>query len=44
MVDIDDDGVHAGLPANRMSEQVRSVLPEAVTLEDLEGREVAAHA
>ena len=30
--------------ANRASEQVRSGLPDSVTLEDVEVREVAAHA
>ncbi len=30
--------------ANRMSEQVRSAVPGAVTLENVEVREVAAHA
>jgi hypothetical protein len=30
--------------ADRMSEQVRSAVPEAMTLEDVEVREVAAHA
>jgi hypothetical protein len=30
--------------ANRMSEQVPSMIPDAVTLEDVEVREVAAHA
>ncbi len=30
--------------ANGMSEKVRSVVPDAVTLEDVEVREVAAHA
>jgi hypothetical protein len=30
--------------ANRMSEQVPSMIPEAVTLEDVEVREVAANA
>jgi hypothetical protein len=30
--------------ANRMSEQVPSMVPDAVTLEDVEVREVAAHA
>ena len=30
--------------ANRMNEQVKSAVPEAMTLEDVEVREVAAHA
>lgn len=30
--------------ANAMSERVRSILPDAVTLEDVEVREVTAHA
>lgn len=30
--------------ANSVSEQVRSMVPDAVTLEDVEVREVAAHA
>ncbi len=30
--------------ANQMSEQVRSAVPGAVTLENVEVREVAAHA
>jgi hypothetical protein len=30
--------------ANSMSEQVRSMVPDAVTLEDVEVREVVAHA
>ncbi len=30
--------------ANGMSEQVRSMVPDAVTVEDVEVREVAAHA
>ncbi len=30
--------------ANAMSEQVRSLAPDAVTVEDVEVREVAAHA
>ena len=30
--------------ANAMSEQARSIVPDAMTLEDVEVREVAAHA
>jgi hypothetical protein len=30
--------------ANRVSEQVPSMIPDAVTLEDVEVREVVAHA
>ncbi len=39
MVIFDSEGA-----ANRASEQVPSMIPDAVTLEDVEVREVAAHA